>query len=507
MNKESHVSWQKLPTVVELTQEGERKNREAQEVADLLDTSFENRGEADVPEQEGGWSVENLLQNFRFDGDGMPTLVAASAGLLNLAHELRLRDDKPDIELLRRATINSVARYERDLAAARISPERARAAHYIVCATVDDVVLSKPWGVRSGWAQSGLVSTFHMDVTGGDRVFDLLDHFHQSSGANKDLLLLIYLCLSLAFEGRTRVSPRGGLELSRIRDSLYKTLLGQYGIVERELSPHWRGVSARHQPMRTSLALWSQLAVMILLFALSYLLFTFSLNEASDGTFKRLAGLPPHGTASIFVPPPEPQPALVTPAAEEPVVTPHPPEAKPASPPEPKPIDNLLAFLQPEVERNLIKLFNSDGRLLIRINNSGLFDAGSAEVDEDFKDLIQRIGGALASENFRALVVGYTDDRPIRTIEFPSNWHLSEARARAVGDILAAYTGPNAILTQGRAESNPVAGNDTPEGREANRRTEILVLTDAGPDLEAAGIAPAGYSTSSGADDTGDPNP
>jgi type VI secretion system protein ImpK len=155
-----------------------------------------------------------------------------------------------------------------------------------------------------------------------------------------------------------------------------------------------------------------------------------------------------------------------------------PPETPPAIKPQPTPLDNLLAFLQPEVDRKLVTLSNSNGRLLVRINNSGLFDTGSAEVSDKFRDLLQRIGGALASEKFRAVVVGYTDNVPIRTAQFPSNWHLSEARARAVGDILAAYTGKEAILTEGRADSDPLAGNDTPEGREANRRTEILVLTD-----------------------------
>src|SRR5262249_29894749 len=149
------------------------------------------------------------------------------------------------------------------------------------------------WGVRNGWARSGLVSTFHIDVTGGDRVFDLLDHFHKSPGANKELLLLFYICLSLAFEGRTRVSPRGALELASIRDSLYRTLVGQYCVFERELSPHWRGVAARHTPLKNAAALWTVLSLAALILALGYLLFTFSLNRASDDTFSKLAALPP----------------------------------------------------------------------------------------------------------------------------------------------------------------------------------------------------------------------
>lgn len=482
MNTPRSTPWHELPTIIELTESGAKKDDDARKMADILDEELDQN--ATNP---GGWSVDTLIRNFRFGGEDVPTIVRSAAPLLNLAHNLRNTEEQPDIDELRRVTIEAVGRYERDLASARISPERARAAHYVVCATIDDVVLSKRWGVRAGWARSGLVSTFHMDVTGGDRVFDLLDHFQQSPGTNKDLLLLIYLCLSLAFEGRTRVSPRGSLELGRIRDSLYKTLLGQYGVFERELSPHWRGVVARHKPLRTAVALWTVLSILALLFALGYMFFTLSLNQASDATFERLANLPPREMPSLLIDTPKPKEVVVE---VKPPVKKEPETPPPVIKKEPSPLDNLLAFLQPEVDRKLVTLSNSNGRLLVRINNSGLFDTGSAEVSDKFRDLLQRIGGALASEKFRAVVVGYTDNVPIRTAQFPSNWHLSEARARAVGDILAAYTGKDAILTEGRADSDPLAGNDTPEGRETNRRTEILVLTDPTQRLGDAALNP-----------------
>ncbi|WP_412065304.1 type VI secretion system protein TssL, long form [Rhizobium sp. SYY.PMSO] len=488
MNTPRSTPWHELPTIIELTEDGARKNDAARKMADLLDDELDRQPSGKAGEANGGWSVDALIRGFRFGGEDVPTIVRSAAPLLNLAHSLRNTEEQPDIAELRQVTIDAVGRYERDLASARISPERARAAHYVVCATIDDVVLSKRWGVRAGWARSGLVSTFHMDVTGGDRVFDLLDHFQQSPGTNKDLLLLIYLCLSLAFEGRTRVSPRGSLELGRIRDSLYKTLLGQYGVFERELSPHWRGVSARHKPLRTAVALWTILSVLALLFALGYMFFTLSLNSASDATFERLANLPPRDTPSVLIETPKPKEvvAQTPPPVKKPPETPPPVEVKP----QPTPLDNLLAFLQPEVDRKLVTLSNSNGRLLVRINNSGLFDTGSADVSDKFRDLLQHIGGALASEKFRAVVVGYTDNVPIRTAQFPSNWHLSEARARAVGDILATYTGKDAILTEGRADSDPLASNDTQEGREANRRTEILVLTDPTQRLGDAALNP-----------------
>lgn len=491
MKNEPASTWQEVPTIVELTEDGVRRKQSARRMAEMLDDVLElpenspEKAGSQMP-RKGGWPVEALVRDFRFGGEDVPTVVRSAAPLLNLAHALRHTEEQPDMDQLRKVAVDAIGRYERDLASARISPDRARAAHYVVCATVDDVVLSKPWGVRAGWARSGLVSTFHMDVTGGDRVFDLLDHFHQSPGANKDLLLLIYLCLSLAFEGRTRVSPRGNLELGRIRDSLYKTLLGQYGVFERELSPHWKGVSARHKPLRTAVALWTLLCALALVFALGYLFFSLSLNVASDGTFRRLASLPPRDTPSVLIKAPERPPEPRQPVAE---ARPEPPvQPPPKQEPPPSRLDNLLAFLQPEVEKKLVTLSDSNGRLLVRINNSGLFDTGSAEVSDKFHDLIQRIGGALAAEKFRAVVVGYTDNVPIRTIQFPSNWHLSEARAKAVGDILASYAGPDAILTEGRADSDPIADNATQEGRQMNRRTEILVLTDPTERLSDAGL-------------------
>ncbi|MCZ7939639.1 MULTISPECIES: type VI secretion system protein TssL, long form [Agrobacterium] len=492
MSKENPSSWQDLPTVVEITEESRRRNQNARNMAAILEDIVETDAPAGQPKASAAaMPVDQLLSGFHFGGGDVPTLVQSAAPLLNLAHLLRFSDAEPDPDQLRRACIEAITRYERDLASARISPERARAAHYVVCATVDDVVLSKPWGVRAGWARSGLVSTFHNDVTGGDRVFDILDHFHQSPGASKDLLLLIYLCLSLAFEGRTRVSPKGALELSRIRDSLYKTLIGQYGTFERELSPHWKGVEARHTPLRTMAALWTLLSLMALAFALGYLFFTLSLNNASDVTFERLAHLPPNETPSVLIASPPQPPALVeTPKVVEP--------PKPLEPRQPSRLEKLMAFLQPEVEKKLVTLADVNGRLRIRINNSGLFSTGSADVSPQFRDLIQRIGGALAAEKFRAVVIGYTDTVPIKTVEFPSNWHLSEARAKAVGDILSQFTGPEAILTEGRADSDPIADNKTEEGRQINRRTEIMVLTNPDEKLSDAGILSPTIQNSSG---------
>lgn len=428
-----------------------------------------------------GWLAEGFVLSNETGGGVTPTIVAKAAALINLAHLLRQSDEQTDITRLRQIIVDAITRYERDLTALRIDPERARAAHYVVCATIDDVVLNKEWGVRAGWAQLGLVSTFHMDVTGGDRVFELLEYFHQDPEENRDLLHLIYLSLSLAFEGRTRVSAHGATELALIRDNLYNTLKSLYRLSDRKLSPHWRGVSAPHTLPRTWLLFSTLLVLLGLALTGGFLSLSVSLNRAATNTSSRLAHLPPHEVASLNTPHSEPMhPPQTAIRYDAPTL----PESKKSTR-----LDTLLTFLHPETEKKLISLSNSDRRLLVRINNSGMFAPGSDKVTQQFQDLLQRIGAALAAEKFRAHIIGYTDNSPIHTAQFPTNWHLSASRAKAVGEILAAYTGPEAITTEGRADTNPIASNTTPAGREINRRTEILILADPNERLDETAIA------------------
>lgn len=421
-------------------------------------------------ETETAFSVADMVQGFRLDGAEVPAMVSCAAPLLNLAHALRMHRSPPDIATLRRETVAEIRNYETELAKAGILPEQARAAHYVVCATLDDVIRNTGWG--GDWAIEGLVSTFHHDVTGGDKVFELLSHYQKTASANRDLLLLVYLCLSLGFEGRTRVSPRGGLELAQIRDNLYRTLRTQFGTYEHDLSPAWKGEDARYAPLRAGRLFWFLSGLAVLLLICFFLIFTMLLNRATDTTLRRMAALPPDATPSLFIPAPEPEPEPVP----EPVVE-QDSEPQPVAEPEPQinPIDTFISFLQPEVEEGLVRLYRDGDAVLVRIANSGAFRPGGARIAPEFLDIFDRIGQALAAEDFDVTVLGHTDNLPIRSAPFPSNFHLSTARANAVRDILVPYTGPKRVDIRGEADLRPIASNDTPEGREQNRRTEILV--------------------------------
>src|SRR5690606_37489555 len=113
----------------------------------------------------------------------------------------------------------------------------------------------------------------------------------------------------------------------------------------------------------------------------------------------------------------------------------------------------------------------------VRLRNEGMFRSGSASVEDGYLPLLQRVAAALQEEPGQVIVAGHTDNVPIHTLRFPSNWHLSMARADAVLKILADQgVAPARLTAEGRADSEPIASNDTAEGRNANRRIELILM-------------------------------
>ena len=385
---------------------------------------------------------------------GVPPRVSASLPLLNVTARLREPGEAPDIEGLRARTVAAVKLFEQRSLGAGVPIERGRAAHYALCATVDDVVLNSAWGSYSVWARQSMVSTFHGDVTGGERFFDLLSHLHKDPGTNRDVLLLMYMCLSIGFEGRMRVHPQGHLEIGRIREGLYRTLRGEG---ERELSPDWRGVDARHRPLSTPLVLWTAAALAVLILTGAWFGLGGALDRRSDATFAALLAAPPRGTPSLLRSPAEKAKDAAAAAADS-------------------SLGPLRAALAPEVAQGLLDVEKTDGGTLIRLHNKGLFATGSATVSTEFAGLLDRIGRTLKGQAAQVLVIGYTDDVPIRTARFPSNYELSVARAEAVSKLLGAEVDPAILRAEGRGQAQPVADNGTADGREQNRRTEITVF-------------------------------
>ena len=114
---------------------------------------------------------------------GVNPLVKAAAPLLAAAVRLRGRLNHPDPDGLRRSIAEAVRQFEQRALGTGLDTKSLRAARYALCATIDDLVLSTPWGSHSAWTAQSLTSLFHNEVSGGERFFDILEQMEKELGA------------------------------------------------------------------------------------------------------------------------------------------------------------------------------------------------------------------------------------------------------------------------------------------------------------------------------------
>jgi chemotaxis protein MotB len=138
----------------------------------------------------------------------------------------------------------------------------------------------------------------------------------------------------------------------------------------------------------------------------------------------------------------------------------------------------LNASMLPLVRSGKVRVTQNARGVTVEINASVLFDEGAAELVGDARATLQAVAGLLRDDRHAIEVEGHTDDTPIGTGMFPSNWELSSARASSVVRLFAASGIPDRRLAAvGRAANVPVASNDDPAGRARNRRVAVTILS------------------------------
>jgi type VI secretion system protein ImpK len=377
---------------------------------------------------------------------GLNPLVALANRLLAVVPQIRSTSHLPDPAALKESLAPGLREFDAQAAARGIASERAMAARYILCTLLDEAAASTPWGGGGVWGRYSLLAMFHNETWGGEKVFQLMAKLAESPAANRDLLELVYAALCLGFQGRYRVIEGGSAQLEAVRDRLAQILKKERGDYPQPLAEHWRGVATKRRPFLSWLPLWVTGAIAAMLLLGLYWVLTFTLSGASDPVYAQIQSL-----------------RLLPPTT---VV------AAPATKP------RLAQFLISDIKAGSVEVRDEIDRSVITIRGDGLFEPGSATLSEDREVLMRRIAEALAQVPGAVLVTGHTDNQPIRSMRFPSNWHLSEERARAVRTILVSRgVKAERITAEGRAEGEPLVANDTPANRARNRRVEITLIT------------------------------
>jgi len=158
---------------------------------------------------------------------------------------------------------------------------------------------------------------------------------------------------------------------------------------------------------------------------------------------------------------------------------------------------NMIEKFKKMIASGKLRVRIQRGRMVVELSENILFDSGKADLKKEGQVALQEVAGVLASIPDREFqIAGHTDNIPIKSAKYPSNWELSTARAVTVARFLSepankADTSPKVpasrLSAAGYADSQAVASNDTPEGRQQNRRIEIVLMPnlDELPDLSS----------------------
>ena len=382
-------------------------------------------------------------------------LAAAAARLLVIAAGLLDIRPSTDLKALRQSVEQELDAFRHSARQLDVDDKSIATGHYALCATLDDLVLSSPVGGESFWRKPSLVATYHNEVVSGDRMFDIAEELiGEANPARLPLLELIFLCFSLGFEGRLRIDPRGHSGHVKIRDRLYHCLRSLAGTAHPELSPQWRGAGKAHQPLSKTIPWWVWWASCGLAALLIYAGLLFSQSLRLDGPLGRLAAMQSKPKT------PYPRSDAITPSDET---------------------SQVRGLLDADIASGRLSVIDRGDAIIIRLASSGLFASGSADINPDILPTLDRVAKATALIKGRIEIQGHTDSVPIRSLRFPSNMELSQARAQGVATTMRGFAaGGGNIGVKGFGADDPVADNSKESGRAQNRRVDVLVYKTPG---------------------------
>lgn len=387
--------------------------------------------------------------------DSYNPIIEATKPLFVLVNAMKNTTSALSVDAILAKYSSMVNTFEETAEKNRASYDAIKAAKYCLCTFIDEMAAKAGWADEN-WAQKSLLVTFFNETWGGERFFEILDNAKTDPEKNLYLLEFIYVCLQFGYKGKYQVLPNGDLSIDRIKNELL-AIINQYrpNSFENLFKKTTTVTETTEKKSKLFVPLWvvavlTSLLVGILFFILQWLLggrFNVTSTQVNSITLPKVAPSPNQTTAVK--------------------------------------VERLSPLLENEIARKLVEVKDSSDRSVVTIKGDGLFESGSEKIQDQYFPVLATVGQALDTAQGQIVVTGYTDDTPIQSMAFPSNWHLSQARADAVKEILLKYvTNKDRIRSEGRGATNPVVPNDSPENKAKNRRVEITLFTTGdGPKL------------------------
>jgi type VI secretion system protein ImpK len=397
-------------------------------------------------------------------------LLCAAAPLLLFLGDLAVIAPRGTLADLQRHLGEAFAVTDRKMTESGADTDDARIAKYLLCETADDIVGNLPGIDRATWLDDGMLARFFRGKTAGTGFYEALNAVLASPEAHCDLVELIHACLALGFQGQYRSRQDGRAARDRVRRDVYETLRHFRPRPARQISPRWEGLGATMPRRGRRVPLWVVAAAVPALLAGFFLAARGVIAERANVAVEELAKLNPSGPAILH------RTAFV--AAARPV-----PAAKASPAPRDAQLDRIRNDLHAALANGTLDVGTKGDFVVLELGDDTLFDPGTARIKPAFGLLARSLVGVLDKEAGPITIVGYADSRkPGITSAFRSSYDLSLARAKAMKDMLIRQIGdPARLRIEGRGGQDPIADNETAEGRAHNRRIDILIRRERMP--------------------------
>lgn len=372
-------------------------------------------------------------------------VVAAANPLLMMVPTLRTAHPPADVGVTRARLIEMIRDFDAAAIKQGLPDDQRNIARYALCTVVDEAIQMTPWGTAANWAQQSLLIHFFKENWGGEKFFQILDKMSETPARFTSLLELFYVCLAVGFMGRFHLAGAQGRQaVTDLRERLYVLIRRSQSEGDRTLSGHWKGVEIEPRRFKGFAAFGVVAALCALIGLAVYAWYSYALAGQVDQLELSQLALKKTELSKV------------------------------ALAPAPKP--RLAQLLAPEIEAKQVSVRDLKLESVVTLLGETVFESGSAAPTARAVELLRKVAAALDQVEGTVLVTGHTDNVPTRTLRYASNFALSKERAANVQALVAGMLKDGQrVGAEGKGDTEPVAPNETAEGRALNRRVEITL--------------------------------
>lgn len=406
--------------------------------------------QGDMPEPDDKVFKNHLMLKSESVQQRMLKVSTAESPLLEAAQPLlRALSDMPEqiadlsnVEMLKTTLKSQINLFSIVCDEVNIPWKKMAIVRYCLCTALDEAAHTTAWGLESGWSQSNLLNHFEGDNDGGNKFFLLIGRLSMNPSEFADVLEVLLRILGLGFEGRYSIVEEGDRQLTKIRQRLLTLIQSTRETTLSLLSPHGLQPHApvRREKMIVPVRLTALCTGMVV--AAAFIGCKYWLSMRADGLRNDI-----YLMQNIKVTTPQLKMRL-----------------------------RLAVLLRKEINQQLLSVDETQKQSKVVLHGDSLFLSGSIKVQPQMVNVIERVAREVRRVNGDVVIVGHTDNTPIHRPGLENNEVLSEKRAAEVASYFTAAGLPaSKVKVQGVGSSQPLASDDTAQGRAKNRRVEFFV--------------------------------